>query len=260
MPHDLINFVRWGSLSAAIALPLSAHADIKVGVQHGDMEPILLTLPTPARLTNALVQIDAADYCPMQMAWLRPSLQNRQRMLQKGLVYDLEVLAQNATLEGNHEFAQWAHAQARLIAAMKVSGRIPAQRMDLDRLEAVPAENRLLEDGDHILMPPCSDSIRILECGAIKVCSFRPGATAEEYLGPVAQEPWHQPGELIVVHSTGHFERIRIGHWRRGAPFRLGAGALVFRPLRDDVLDGINPALNEDLARWLATQVWVDAP
>ncbi|GEM_PF-3978916 len=260
MPHDLANFARMVSLAAAISLPLSAHADIKVELQRGDQEPTTLTLPTQARLADALGQGDAKDDCPMQRAWLRPSVRKRQHMLQQGLVYDFEVLAQHAALGGDHALAQWAHAQARLIAAMEVTGRIPGQRMDLARMEAIPAENRLLKDGDRILMPSCSASIRLLLGGTLQVHPYHPGATAEDSLAHIPQERWHQPGELIVVHSTGHHERIRVGHWRSAAPSRPGAGALLFRPLRGEVLDGINPALNEELARWLATQVWVDAP
>ncbi|MEW6217437.1 MAG: capsule biosynthesis GfcC family protein [Candidatus Bipolaricaulota bacterium] len=259
MPHDLVNFARMVSLAAVITLPLSAHASIKVELQRGDQEPTSLTLPARARLADALGRGDAKDDCPMQRAWLRPSARKQQHMLQKGLVYDLEVLAQQATLDADRALAAWAHAQARLIASMEITGRIPGQRLDLERLEAIPAENRLLRDGDRILMPGCSDSIRILQGGTLQVQPYRPGAMAEDYLGHIPQERWHQPGELIVVHGTGHIERIRVGHWRSVAPSRPGAGALLFRPLRDEVLDGINPALNEELARWFATQVWVDA-
>lgn len=196
----------------------------------------------------------------MQRALLRPSARQPQRVLQQGLVYDLQVMAQQAALQGDEALARWAHTQARFVAATPITGRIPGQRLDLERLAAVPAEDRLLQDGDRILMPACSNSVYTLRAGAIQAMPYRPGATAEDYLESLPRKPWHQPGEVIIVRCNGTVERARMGPWRGLTVVRPGAADLVFRPIRDDLLREINPALNDELARWFATQVWSDAP
>lgn len=67
------------------------------------------------------------------------------------------------------------------------------------------------------------------------------------------------PDHLYVIQPDGHIQKAGIALWNRGEPTHLAPGAVVFVPLNDNKIKSIAPDINEEVARFLATQV-LDAP
>lgn len=245
--------LAWLLLCAALASPAQAAVSVRVDgrVLHAGAQ----ALPEDSRLATALLAADVApDAYVTGAAWLRPSLEREQRRLKAGVLFDLRVLVGQARLDDD---AQRLALGLRLIAAvgaMPVTGRQPAALLDPRPLE-LSAQNHRLGNGDRVWLPTRPATVRVV--GAVqRTCALahQPLRDARRYLADCAISPDADPDWLYVIQPDGAVQRLGVALWNRSAPQALAPGALLYVPLRQSLVASVDPAFNDSLAAWLATQ------
>lgn len=221
-----------------------AHA----GVQH---------LPAQSRLSDAVLKADVLpDAYPLGAAWLRASLRETQSRWKAGLLYDVGLLRAQARLDDKPAVLKLASRLQRRWRALPVTGRQRQVLLDPRPLE-ISTQNRLLGDGDRIVYPPRPHTVRVV--GAVaQPCflSFVAMQTARQYraacpLTAVASVDW-----LYIIEPDGRVTRRGIALWNRRPAQPVAPGAMIYVPIKSDVLPKtVRAVFNDDAARFLSTQV-----
>jgi len=214
-------------------------------------------LPAESRLSvAALAASPDSDAYLLGAALLRQSNMHAQTRLKAGLLFDLEALASQ---HESPELVAAARAMAESFANLPVTGREP-QLLDPRGLEASREENRPAKAGDRLIYPARPETVTVT--GAVtRSCtlphSFRSDARAYRQACDVLRVASRD--DLYVIQPDGRLQKLGIALWNRGEPVHLAPGAIVFVPLDDKQIKSIAPEINEEAARFLATQV-LDAP
>lgn len=215
------------------------------------------SIPAGSRLSvAALAASPTEDAYLLGAALLRHSAVESQTRLKAGLLFDLEALASQP---GSPDLAEAAHAMADRLANLPVTGREP-QLLDPRGLEASREHDRPAEAGDRLIYPARPSTVWVI--GAVtRPCtlphSFSQDARA--YRNACGVRRVASLDNLYVIQPDGHIQKTGIALWNRGEPVHLAPGAVVFVPLNDNKIEFIAPDINEEAARFLATQV-LDAP
>lgn len=172
-----------------------------------------------------------------------------QRRLKAGLLHDLGVL------EASDDIALTALARdlANWLDAMPVTGRVVTE-LAPRRQEAAPAANLPLQDGDRVYYPrrPAQISITgavVENCTAAHV----PLQDARDYIASCATRGASRDW-LYVVQPDGTTQRLGIALWNRSEPQALAPGAVLYVPLSDRAVRGLDGDFNAEFAAFLATQ------
>jgi len=236
----------------------SAAPEINVDVLGQVRNPGVQVLPVGARLSDAaLAAQPLPNAYPLAAAWLRQAEQLAQTRLKAGVLFDLGQLEERA--DRDPDGAQAATALAREIDSMPVTGRVPAL-LAARNVEAALSQNRPLADGDRLVYPPRPATVTVMgavaqQCVLEHVSDQEPRA----YLSHCPTLAAASRDDLYVIQPDGHVEKLGIALWNRSPASTLAPGAIVYVPLQASTLGQTAPDLNEEVARFLATQV-LDAP
>ena len=238
---------------ACLAAPAAAR--VQVRVDGAVARPGIVDLKDAARLSDAALaaQVQPGAYM-LGAAWLQPSQVPAQQRLKAGVLFDLDSLHLRALQRGDMPLAALAAGLRGWIAAMPVTGRVPAL-LDPRPVEADAAANRPLQDGDRLFYPSRPATIRVV--GAVQqpcTLSFVPMQDARLYLRGCARAAHADRDWLYVIEPNGRVYRRGMALWNRAKPLPLAPGALVYLPLSMHETQAIDPAFNHDLAAFLATQ------
>lgn len=246
------------AMGLAVSMPCIADTSVTVEVLGQVDHAGEQVLPSSARLSDAaLAARPTASAFPLAAAWLRRAEQLAQTRLKAGVLFDLGQLEEHRHQDPDGAAA--ATALAREIDRMPVTGRVPAL-LAARNVEAAPAQNRLLADGDRLLYPPRPATITVMGAVARKcLLAHIPGRAPRLYLPHCPALAAASPDDLFVIQPDGHVEQHGIALWNRSPDTTLAPGAVLYVPLRASTLRSIAPDLNDDVARFLATQV-LDAP
>jgi len=251
---------RLATLAFGVAASASLHAapQVTVEVSGSVRNPGTLTLTSGARLSDAALAgaPDERSYM-MGAALLRRSELIAQTRLKTGLLFDLEMIESRDATDPLGAAA--ATRIAREFSAMPVTGRV-RQVLAPRSLEMDLKHNHPLEDGDKLYYPTRPDTVSVI--GAVEQpCSIehRPLQRPLEYAQQCPALASASKDDLFVIQPDGEVEKLGVALWNRSAESTLAPGAIVFVPLNADLFREVNPAFNEEAARFLATQV-LDAP
>lgn len=140
-------------------------------------------------------------------------------------------------------------ALAGVIADMPVTGRVPVPKADARWLQTHPAADPWLRPGDVVHVAPRSPWVTLLRVsGHTCQVAHQPGADAATYLracGVVAAD------RAWVVQPDGRLFSHGVASWNRQAQDAPAPGAWLWAP---DMGEGMEPALSEQVAAFLATQ------
>ena len=187
-------------------------------------------------------------------AWLHTPLLEQQTRLKIGVLFDLKMLQRGALLNNNEALASLAGRLQGLVSQLPVTGRKVAV-LDPIALEVGFARNYLLADGDQLVYPARTDSVKIL--GAVeRPCTllFQPQQEARDYLDSCPRLPQAEADFLWLINPDGRYQRVAIAAWNRQDGVYAVAGSTILVPVRNDNADSPTPDLNEQLAQFLATQ------
>jgi protein involved in polysaccharide export with SLBB domain len=236
--------------------PLFAYAELQVLVDGAVNRPGMLALKDGARLSDAAL---AADIQPqaylLGAAWLRPSLRVAQERLKAGILFDLDQLHLRAVQRGGTALSDTVGQLRDAIAALPVTGRMPAL-LDPRAVEANTPANLPLLPGDRLFYPLRPSTIRVV--GAVQSpCSLtlQPLQDAPGYLAQCPPARGADRDWVYVIQPDGHVFRRGVALWNRSTPLSLAPGALIYVPLSMRVTGKVDDTLNTDLADFLATQL-----
>ncbi|KRE91166.1 hypothetical protein ASG87_18625 [Frateuria sp. Soil773] len=242
-------------LASLLGLGAPLHAT-QVEVGGAVNAPATLTLKEGARLSNAALAVPLQPRAYLRgAAWLRPGLIEAQQRLKAGVLFDLASLQRWAAGHDKPALHARAAALADWIKAMPVTGRQPAL-LDPRVVEATPAENRPLAEGDRLYYPLRPGTIQVV--GAVQQhCTLPlvPLQDARRYLASCPLESEADPDTLYVIQPDGRVFEQGYALWNRSPPLSLAPGAVVYVPLRAGWVQAIDPDMNRDLADFLATQL-----
>lgn len=242
------------ALLAAVMVPASAQ--IQVRVAGAVNRPGTLNLPDTARLSDAALaaQVQPHAYL-LGAAWLRPSLQHEQQRLKAGILFDLDRLHLRALQDGDTVLADEVGRLRNHVAALPVTGRAPAL-LAPRAVEADGAANLPLQPGDRLFYPRRPDTVRVV--GAVQqpcALPLRPLQAARLYLKACPYSARADHDWIYVIQPDGHVFRQGVALWNRSSALSLAPGATIYVPLPARAAHTLDASLDDDLARFLATQV-----
>ena len=187
-------------------------------------------------------------------AWLHTPLLEQQTRLKAGVLFDLKMLQRGALLNNNHALATLAARLFDQVQALPVTGRKVAV-LDPVALEVGFARNYGLADGDRLVYPARSNSVRVV--GAVEqpcTLPFKARQQARDYLDSCPRLAEAEADFLWLMHPDGRYQQVPIAAWNRQDGIYAVAGSTILVPVRNDNADLPTPDLNEQLAQFLATQ------
>lgn len=253
------NF-RLSALAFGMAACTSSYAapPITIEAMGAVRNPGTHTLANGARLSDAALASapDERSYL-LGAALLRRSELVTQTRLKTGILFDLETLENRQRTDP--DIAAAATGIARELSAMPVTGRV-RQTLAPRALEMDVERNRPLADGDRLYYPARPRTVTVL--GAVEQrcsVSHRPLQQPLDYARACRSLAAASKDDLFVIHPDGGVDKLGIGPWNRSAASTLAPGAVVYVPINARSLHEVNPNFNEEVARFLASQL-LDAP
>lgn len=184
------------------------------------------------------------------LMWIAPAARPAQRAQLRGLLADLQRVAEQVPMRRVE-----LQALRQELASMPVTGRVPLPAQDLYWLQANPAYDPVLADGDEWWLPAQPGIVRVwISSGERCDLPFRPQALAAAYVAACAS-PASASGEMadevLVVQPDARVQSIGIAAWNGQLQAPPAPGAWIWAPRRDSGMTGGQHAA---LAAWLSTQ------
>ncbi len=243
-------------LAALVCNPASAQPaaeNLTVHIDGQVLSPGSYSLPAGSRLSQAAFagQVSSAAWF-LGAALLRESAVEAQVRLKAGVLFDLKVNAVHAKATGNAGLLNLAERLDAMVSPLPVTGRVVAELNPLAQL--LPQNNPPLENGDRLLYPLRPDTVRVI--GAVEQnCKlpYVPGMQPVDYLEGCPRHAMSDPSEVFLVQPDGSLSRAPVAHWNI-RPANVATGAIIYVPLRRNMLSPEATGLNVDMAAFLATQ------
>ncbi|MGC4010751.1 MAG: capsule biosynthesis GfcC family protein [Pseudomonas sp.] len=221
------------------AVPSPGEKDIVEGLRLGDL--------------LGQLRVDPLGYW-LGASWQRESLKQEQQRLKAGILFDLIQLQRLSLLQNEPGMANAARQLSEQVSGLAVTGR-RIYRLDPLAVELNAAHSPRLQGGDRLIFPPRPDSIRVT--GAVSndcTLPFAPLQQAFRYAQQCPALAEADPDYLYLIQPDGQVSRLGIALWNREDAEPPAPGAIVQIPLDAGRVHSIAPDLNQELARFLATQ------
>lgn len=243
------------TLSACLLLASSALSQAAVTVTGDVLNGGSTPFVPGARLLDIVSQAQPnAESYWLAAAWLHQPLLEQQNRLKAGVLFDLKMLQRGALLKEQSKLAALAGRLFEEVSRLPVTGRRVAA-LDPVALEVGFARNYLLNDGDQLVYPARPNTVTVL--GAVEqscTLAYRAPLQAREYLESCLPLTDAEADYLWLIDPDGQVQRVGIAGWNREDGVFAVAGSRILVPVRNDDPDLPTPDLNEQLARFLATQ------
>lgn len=239
-----------------------APAQVRVTVAGTVAQPGTYALAGKPRLADAVktAQVDPEAYA-LGASWSQHSLLLSQRRERAGLLYELEVIRQQAVSADNDAMAAASRSLRDWLQRLPLTGRRLAHSLDPAQLVVSDADNFPLDDGDQLSYPKRPAAVRVI--GAVAHPCILPQIglkAARDYLAECAPSSAADKELLYVIQPDGHVFELGIALWNRSPPMVLAPGAIIYVPLDRHVIRLVaDEVFNHELADFLATQPVSDA-
>ncbi|HIE5649162.1 TPA: capsule biosynthesis GfcC family protein [Stenotrophomonas maltophilia] len=245
------------TLGLTLANSALAAPPISVDVSGHVRAPGVHSLASGARISAAALAAAPDEQAYMLgAALLRTDAVLPQTRLKAGLLFDLQTLA---ALQDDTDVAEAADRMAREFNNLPVTGR-EVQLLEPRSLEAARRQDRPARAGDRLIYPSRPQTVTVT--GAVAQPCAIPHVAMQDariYRSQCALLPAASPDDLYVIQPDGRAAKIGIALWNRSAPVALAPGAVIYVPIAGSAVRSIAPDINDEAARFLATQV-LDAP
>jgi len=256
------RLLRAGCLLISLCAPLLAPAQVTVTVTGTVARPGTYALAGAPRLADAtkIAQVDPEAYA-LGASWSQHSLLVSQRRQQAGLLYELEVIRQQATAADDEAMAAASRSLRDWLRNLPLTGRRLVHSLDPAQLVVSDPDNLPLDDGDQLSYPKRPVGVRVV--GAVMHACLLPQIglkAARDYLKECVPSPAADPELLYVIQPDGQVSELGIALWNRSPPMVLAPGAIIYVPLNRHVIRPVtDEVFNHELADFLATQPVSDA-
>lgn len=207
-----------------------------------DPKVALLTLLQQAELT-------ACAY-PFATALTQTNQKDAQSLLKTQLLNEIDVLKQRSESEPLSTYLKRLQV---LIENQPVTGRLLNWELDETRVEIIPLQNKrvLSESGLHFPSRPKS----VFFIGSHKdSVLFNADKDLEGYLKDNPFFDFFQSGYAMIVQANTEIETVKVGLWTH-EKYYVSPGSWVVGLLEEDIIEDVDPNFNQNLAKWLSTQV-----
>lgn len=250
-----MSLARIGCLLLGLTLGSTVFANTRIEVLGAVPSPGEKEIVEGLRLGDLLGQlrIDPLGYW-LGASWQRDSLKQEQQRLKAGVLFDLIQLQRLAMLRNEPGMANAARQLSEQVNGLPVTGR-RIYRLDPLAVELSAAHSPKLQGGDRLIFPPRPDSIRVT--GVVSndcKLPFAPLQQAYRYAQQCPALAEADPDYLYLIQPDGQVSRLGIALWNREEAAPPAPGAVVLVPLDATQVDAIAPDLNQELARFFATQ------
>lgn len=246
-----------GCLLVSLCALQRAPAQVAVTVTGTVAQPGTYALAGKPRLADAAktAQVDPEAYA-LGASWSQQSLVLSQRREQAGLLYELEVIRQQAVAAGDDAMAAASRSLRDWLQSMPLTGRRVVHTLDPAQLVVSDADNFPLEDGDRLNYPKRPAGVRVV--GAVMHACMLPHIglkAARDYLAACAPSSAADKELLYVIQPDGQVLELGVALWNRSPPMVLAPGAIIYVPLDRRVIRPVaDEVFNHELADFLATQ------
>ena len=250
MPLRSLGFSLVGALLLGFGQSAAAHT---VSVAGAVLKPGTFQWHADARLHDATVAGQVrADAWFLGAALLRKSELEPQQRLKAGVLFDIRVNRIHARATNNAPLLDLINRLDTQVAAMPVTGRVPAQLDPFQLL--IKQNNALLEPGDRLIYPQRPSQVRVM--GAVAAdctLAFDAALALKDYLAQCPAHPAADHNLVQVIQPDGRVEEVGIAHWNE-QKVNVAVGAVIYRPLSPAQISPDTADLNRDMAALLATQ------
>jgi hypothetical protein len=237
-------------------------AQVSVTVTGTVARPGTYALAGEPRLADAAktAQVDPGAYA-LGASWSQHSLVLQQRREQAGLLYELEVIRQQAVAAGDDAMTSASRSLRDWLQRLPLTGRRLVHTLDPAQLAVSDADNFPLQGGDELSYPKRPAGVRVV--GAVAHACILPHTglkAAQDYLAECAPSSAADKELLYVIQPDGQVSELGIALWNRSPPMVLAPGAIIYVPLdRHVIRSAADDVFNHELADFLATQPVSDA-
>ncbi|BDU21516.1 capsule biosynthesis GfcC family protein [Dyella sp. GSA-30] len=214
----------------------------------------LAEMPRLADVTK-LAQVDPEAYV-LGASWSQRSQLLSQRREQAGLLYELEVIRQQAAAAGDDAMLAASRSLRDWLQSLPLTGRRLVRTLDPAQLAISDADNFPLDDGDQLNYPKRPTSVRVVGAVAHPCTLPQVGLkAARDYLADCAPSSAADKELLYVIQPDGQVSELGIALWNRSPPMVLAPGAIIYVPLdRHVIRSAADDVFNHEVANFLATQ------
>ncbi|WP_266157801.1 capsule biosynthesis GfcC family protein [Dyella silvatica] len=243
-------------------MSLPIQAQIRVTVSGEVAGPGVHELAGSPRLADAVKAAQVKpDVYAIGAVWSQRSLLLPQRRLQAGLLFELGMIRQQASTQGDDAMAGSSRSLHDWLQRMPVTGRRRVHTLDPAQLSVSDADNFPLDDGDQLSYVKRPGMVRVV--GALAHACALPQVglkAARDYLADCPPSKAADRDLLYVIQPDGQVSELGIALWNRSPPIVLAPGAIIYVPLDQRVIRWVTDgAFNRELAEFLATQAASDA-
>lgn len=256
------RLLRACCLLISLCMPLLASAQVTVTVTGTVARPGTHALAGAPRLADAtkIAQVDPEAYA-LGASWSQRSLLVSQKRERAGLLFELEVIRQQAVAADDEAMATASRSLRDWLQSMSPTGRRLVHSLDPAELVVSDPDNLPLDDGDQLNYPKRPAGVRVV--GAVMHVCVLPQIglkAARDYLRECVPSSAADPELLYVIQPDGQVSELGIALWNRSPPMVLAPGAIIYVPLDRRVIRRVaDEVFNHELADFLATQPVSDA-
>lgn len=242
----LLPKTPWSWLSPALAgllrpLPVNAEAD-----------PLTMRyrLDGSLRLHDALARLKLPD--PLGVSLLQREAVPVQQLRRRILLNGLDQAATTAAATDLPGLAAWREA----VAAAAANGRVPVPADTALRMELTPPENIVLRAGDIVVAGHRDNHVTVWDARLAQPCraDYQPWRPVQTYLRDcLGKLP--RPDRVWLAGADGRVTSLAVALWNRAPDVLPAPGLHVVSDLPLLARAAADPALAEDMARLLATQL-----
>jgi len=183
-------------------------------------------------------------------ALMQPQLLSIQKDQKERLLNNIQLLQLNENSTALNQYLRWLKG---LIQLQPITGRVLGLELDSTRVEIIPLQNKIFSNSLTLHFPKRLRLINFIGANKDQMY-YRPVLTLDDYLTKNPLFDFFEKGYVYVVQANAEVERVKVGYWNHQKHY-LSPGSWVIGLLKPSVIDGVAPSFNEDLSKWLATQV-----
>lgn len=214
---------------------------------HAQKAPLQAAIVPGERLSDWLLRNAGPTVDVTALHWQVLAERAPQEQLRQAAIQGLQQ-SRGITLsaEARTSLANW-------LSSFPLTGRLTLANADARWLQAAPAQDPILKEGQRVLLYPRPGTVTVVtETGQPCITAHASGALIQDYLHAcLGTELGKQVDWAWIAQSDGRTARYGVAPWSLEPQDEPGAGAWIWAPSR---LATIPASLSDNLARFLATQ------
>jgi membrane-associated phospholipid phosphatase len=214
---------------------------------HAQKVPLQATIAPGERLSDWLLRSAGPNADVTALHWQAQAERAPQEQLRQAVIQGLQQ-SRGITLaaEARTSLANW-------LSSFPLTGRLTLANADARWLQAAPAQDPILREGQRVLLYPRPGTVVVVtEAGQPCITAHTSGALIQDYLRAcLGAEVSQQVDWAWIAQPDGRTARYGVAPWNLEPQDEPGTGSWIWAPSRQTTIPA---SLSDNLARFLATQ------